>query len=73
MGEGQQREEKGAEWASGLGGALLAGVRHEGATQVETGKIPGCEGPCGRSSGEIGLGCGGGNMAPGASGSQWRY
>lgn len=60
-------------WGLGWEGELLAGVKHDGATQVETGQIPGWKGPCGRGSGEIGRGCGGGNRVPGASGIQWRY
>lgn len=74
MGEGQQgrRKVRGGgrlEWE----GELLAGGKNDGATGVEPGKIPGWKGPCGRSSGEIGGGCGGGNMVPGASGIPCRY
>lgn len=66
---GSEGRRKVQSWGLGGEGELLAGAKHDGAT----GQIPGWKGPCGRSSGEIGRGCGGGNMVPGASGIQWRY
>lgn len=69
---GSKGRRKVQSWGLDWEGELLAGVKN-GATQVETGKNPGWRGPCGQSSEEMGLGCGGGNLVPEASGIQRRY
>lgn len=54
VGEGQPGRRKVQRVGVWDGREQLAGVKNDGATQVESGKIPGWKGPCGRSSGEIG-------------------
>lgn len=73
VGEGHQREEEGAGKGNGMGGGAVSRSKNDGATQVETRKTLGWRGPCGQNSEEMGHGCGGGNMVPGASGIQRRY